>query len=102
MLLKLQILAVKLNSFRSKHNVHLENKPGNLYAPILRSLIEKMRVPMHPRHELLNFLFRVSIVTASRIAASYTDTIRTLPYLSFILSQFQENFRRFRLVFKKN
>ena len=55
MLLKLQILAVKLNSFRSKHTVHLENKPGNLYAPILRSLIEKMRVPMYQRRKLSNF-----------------------------------------------
>ena len=55
MLLKLQILAVKLNSFRSKHNVYLENKLGKLYALFLRKLIEKMRVPMHQRRKLSNF-----------------------------------------------
>ena len=55
MLSDLQILAVKLDSFRPRHNAYLENKLGNLYAPIRRSLIEKMRVPMHQRRKLSNF-----------------------------------------------
>ena len=92
MLLDLQIVAVKVNSFIQESFFHSSQIISNSDAipSILRKRIEKMRVPTHQRRKLLNFSFRVSIGIEPRIAASYTDTTHTLPH-PFL---FYHNFKR--------